>query len=250
MSEDAPSPAPAADADGDAFKRALALLQAGEAPAAEGLLVDLLQRQPQHAGALHLLGIVRAQQGELDTAIGLFQQALALRPLDAIAHHNLGNALALQYRREEALASLNRSLELQPANADALITRAKMQMELQQPIEALRSLDQALALRPHTPEALMYRGDVLALLSELGMSRREDAVQAYRESLALSEFRFDYAYVLPDRGHETIYATFSALLDGEPSTLNISVEKKADGRWRREHAIEPGSVPSTGYSGL
>ena len=30
----------------------------------------------------------------------------------------------------------------------------------------------------------------------------------------------------------------------------FSVEKKADGRWRREHAIEPGSVPSTGYSGL
>ncbi|MBC7469993.1 MAG: hypothetical protein H7322_11775, partial [Ramlibacter sp.] len=75
-------------------------------------------------------------------------------------------------------------------------------------------------------------------------------VFSYRESLALGQFRFDYAYVLPDRGHETIYATFSALLEGEHSTLNISVEKQADGRWSREHAIEPCSVPSTGYSGL
>ena len=184
MPEEAPRSLPSAAADADAFNRALALLQAGDAPAAECLFVDLLQRQPRHAGALHLLGIVRAQQGELDTAIALFQQALALRPQDAIAHHNLGNALALQNRRAEALASLDRSLELQPANADALITRAKMQMELQQPIDALRSLDQALALRPNAPEALMYRGDVLAQLSELGMSRREDALQAYRESLA------------------------------------------------------------------
>ena len=85
---------------------------------------------------------------------------------------------------------------------------------------------------------------------ELWMYHGAKEVFSYREALALGEFRFDYAYVLPDRGHETIYATFSALLDGEVSTLNISVEKKPDGRWRREHAIEPGSVPSTGYSGL
>ena len=84
---------------------------------------------------------------------------------------------------------------------------------------------------------------------ELWMYPGADQVFSYREALALGQFRFDYAYVLPDRGHETIYATFSALLEGEQSTLNISVEKKADGRWRREHAIEPGGVPSTGYSG-
>lgn len=83
---------------------------------------------------------------------------------------------------------------------------------------------------------------------ELWLYPGADQVFSYREALALSEFHFDYAYVLPDRGHETIYATFSALLEGEHSTLNISVEKKSDGRWRREHAIEPCSVPSTGYS--
>ena len=85
---------------------------------------------------------------------------------------------------------------------------------------------------------------------ELWLYHGAQEVFSYREALALGQFRFDYAYVLPDRGRETIYATFSALLDGEPSTLNISVEKKADGLWRREHAIEPGSVPSTGHSRL
>ena len=85
---------------------------------------------------------------------------------------------------------------------------------------------------------------------ELWMYHGAQEVFSYRESLALGRFQFDYAYVLPDRGHETIYATFSALLDGEMSLLNISVEKKADGGWSREHAIEAGNVPSTGYSGL
>lgn len=84
---------------------------------------------------------------------------------------------------------------------------------------------------------------------ELWLYPGAEQVFSYRDSLALSDFHFDYAYVLPDRGRETIYATFSAQLEGEPSTLNISVEKKPDGRWAREHAIEPGS-PTTGYSHL
>ena len=80
---------------------------------------------------------------------------------------------------------------------------------------------------------------------ELWLYHGAQQVFSYREALALGQFQFDYAYVLPDRGRETIYATFYADLDGERSTLNISVEKKADGRWVHQHAIEPGS---TGYS--
>ena len=76
---------------------------------------------------------------------------------------------------------------------------------------------------------------------ELWLYHGAPEVLSYREALALGQFRFDYAYVLPDRGRETIYATFSAHLDGEPSTLNISVEKTADGDWLRQHAIEPGN---------
>jgi hypothetical protein len=74
---------------------------------------------------------------------------------------------------------------------------------------------------------------------ELWLYHGAEQLFSYREALSLGEFRFDYAYVLPDRGRETIYATFSAQLDGEPSTLNISVEKRADGRWARQHEIQP-----------
>ncbi len=83
---------------------------------------------------------------------------------------------------------------------------------------------------------------------ELWLYHGAQEVFSYREALALGQFRFDYAYVLPDRGRETIYATFSALLDGETSTLNISVEKKPDGDWLREHAIEPGTPGSSVFS--
>lgn len=84
---------------------------------------------------------------------------------------------------------------------------------------------------------------------ELWLYQGAEQVFAYRKMLELSDFRFEYAYVLPDRGHETIYATFTALLDGEPSTLNISVERLADGHWSRDHAIEPGNSGLTPYPG-
>ena len=79
---------------------------------------------------------------------------------------------------------------------------------------------------------------------ELWLYQGAEQVFSYRESLSLHQFKFDYAYVLPDRGRETIYATFSALRDGEPSTLNISVEKRPDGHWLRQHDIEPGRTGS------
>jgi hypothetical protein len=76
---------------------------------------------------------------------------------------------------------------------------------------------------------------------ELWLYPGADQVFSYREALSLGQFRFAYAYVLPDRGHETIYATFTAQVEGEPSLLNISVEKRPDGRWSRDHAIEAGA---------
>lgn len=85
---------------------------------------------------------------------------------------------------------------------------------------------------------------------ELWLYHGAQEVFSYRESLALGQFQFDYAYVLPDRGHETIYATFSAQLDGEPSTLNISVEKTPDGVWLRQHAIEAGTPGSSVFQPL
>ena len=66
--------------------------QAGNLDQAEQLYRQLLQAEPQHAEALHLLGVLSSQQGRHDSAILFIQQALAVSPEVAHFHNNLGFA--------------------------------------------------------------------------------------------------------------------------------------------------------------
>ena len=115
--------------------------QAGQWPQAVSLYQQVLQAQPTHPEALHLLGVCRQQQGSLDDAIALIRQALAHQPWFPDAHFNLGIVLkqegpdaevlyqlGLVLRQqgdlEAALVPLGQALELQPDFADAAYTLA------------------------------------------------------------------------------------------------------------------------------
>src|SRR5271165_7625880 len=105
------------------FQQALALHQQGRLDAAQSLYQEVLQRQPQHFHALHLLGIIALQSNRAQQAIELFDRALltqaadkapqvrrsddppALRSDYAAAHYNRGNALDVLKQYEAALDS-------------------------------------------------------------------------------------------------------------------------------------------------
>jgi tetratricopeptide (TPR) repeat protein len=76
--------------------------QAGRLDRAAALYRKALQREPEHAEALHLLGLIAFQRGEFDSAIELIGRAL--RDLDDLreANLNLSNALRKVGRLAEA----------------------------------------------------------------------------------------------------------------------------------------------------
>ena len=88
-----------------ALKTALGHQRAGRLDEAARLCADVLARQPDQAGALHLLGVIRYQRGDAQAAVDLIRRAIAAAPDDAEAHHNLGNILKEQGAAEEALAA-------------------------------------------------------------------------------------------------------------------------------------------------
>jgi hypothetical protein len=53
---------------------------------------DILAVQPDHADALHLLGVVLLQQGDAARAVPLIDGAIANKPGAAAFHANLGEA--------------------------------------------------------------------------------------------------------------------------------------------------------------
>ena len=77
----------------DALAIAIQHHQGRPAASRRANLSAILALQPNHADALHLLGVIASQVGKLDEAVPYFRRALELKPDYPAAHNNLGNAL-------------------------------------------------------------------------------------------------------------------------------------------------------------
>ena len=67
--------------------------EAGRLSEAESIYQQILQNDPNHPVALHLLGVIAHQTGKNVAAVDLITKALVLKPDFAEAHNNLGIAL-------------------------------------------------------------------------------------------------------------------------------------------------------------
>ena len=111
----------------DAHAAAIRLHQLGRLANAESLYRRVIERDPKHPGALHLLGALAHQQGHDDRAAKLIALAMELKPLQATYHSNYGVALRGLGRLHEAADALRLALRLWPEYPDAhsnLLTKA------------------------------------------------------------------------------------------------------------------------------
>ena len=79
---------------------------AGDLPSAENIYQLILQTDPDHPDALHLLGVISHQKGENERAVDLITKALAIKPNFAEAHNSLSASLHELGKLEEAVAAL------------------------------------------------------------------------------------------------------------------------------------------------
>src|ERR1700756_964672 len=101
------------------FQAAYAYDQAGQRDRAEALYRKVLQKAPDHADALHLLGLIAHERGRHPRAIQLIRRALEIQPDFPAAHANLGSALKAIGKRTEAAEAYERAIALKPDYAIA-----------------------------------------------------------------------------------------------------------------------------------
>jgi predicted O-linked N-acetylglucosamine transferase (SPINDLY family) len=154
--------------------------QAGRLAAAEGRYRQVLASYPEHAGVLHLLGVLAGQTGNVDAAIELIGRAIAIDPTEAEYHANLSIALRRQGRLDEAIAALRQAVAHRPDHAEAHSNLGAALAEKGRFDEAILTLEQAVTYRPDYPEAHNNLGFALA---EKG--RLDEAVAALERALAL-----------------------------------------------------------------
>jgi hypothetical protein len=93
--------------------------QAGELQCAERIYRQVLQADPSHADALHLLGVLAHQMGKHELAVEHMRRAIASNPHVAAFHSNLGSAYSALGKLDEAVSSYQRALQIQPRFAEA-----------------------------------------------------------------------------------------------------------------------------------
>jgi tetratricopeptide (TPR) repeat protein len=175
------------------LQQALALHQQGHLIAAEQGYREVLQAEPNHFDAMHLLGVLAMQTGQAENGVELITRAVALNPNSWGAYNNLGNGQRDLGRLDAALASFDRSIALQPDFPDAHNNRGIVLRELIRMDDAVASFDRAIALKPDFAEAHNNRGTALQMLQ-----RADEASASFGAAIALKP---DYAEAYNNRGN-------------------------------------------------
>ena len=149
------------------------LVEAGQAYGA------ILASDPDHFGALHGLGLLRARQGRLDEAVRLIGEALRRNAHSAEAYNDLAVILFTLKRYDNALVIYRAAVALKPDFAEALGGMAGTLQALNRPQEAVAPYEQALAIRP-TPYLHNNLGNAL-----VSVNRPADAIAQYERALAM-----------------------------------------------------------------
>jgi predicted O-linked N-acetylglucosamine transferase (SPINDLY family) len=172
---------------------ALQYHQAGQLEQAEQFYRQILQTDPNHADAWHLLGEIAIRRAQNDVAIEYISYAIRLNEWFPHFHNNLGVAYDACGRLEEAIASYHRALQLQPDYAEAQNNLGIVLKKQGKIAEAMACYQHALRLKPDYPEALNNLGIAFQERGKL-----DDAVACYHHALHL---RPNYCQALSNLGN-------------------------------------------------
>ena len=160
---------------------ALGLHRAGNLPEAERLYQQILSVEPQHADALHLLGVLANQVGKADLAVDLISRSIAINPRATEYHNNLGNAHRARGSRDEAEQSYREAIAVDPRNADAYTNLGALLEHQGRPEEAKASYQSAIRAAPNTLLARLSLGNLFVAAGnhEVGIKHLKKAISAW-----------------------------------------------------------------------
>ena len=216
------------------FDQAVKYHQMGNLHQAELLYRQILQQDPRHAGALHLLGLIAHQVGRSDLALQYIHEALRLQPAFPTASNNLGNILKEQGKFDEAVTRYRQALRYQPAYPEAHNNLACVLKEQGKLDEAVASYRKAVQLKPDYAEAYSNLGNALR---DLG--RHAEAAAQCQQALKLKpDFAEAYSNLgnaLRDQGKlDEAIASFQQALRLRPNLAeaynNLGMTLKEQGK--------------------
>lgn len=178
-SAESPSMRPHIPLADEAFEEAVSIHQQGRLDDAASRYQTILATSPNHAQALHLLGVIDHQRGEHLEAVEKIERALKLKPDAVLFRKNLASAARSAGQLEKARKSCENVLAAEP-NEPVMFTLLGRICETEEKwTEAARHYEESLRIglnNSETLETLLHLGDCY---SKVG--RSTDAERCYRD---------------------------------------------------------------------
>lgn len=217
-----------------AMATAYAHWTAGQAAQAEQLCRQVLAVWPEHADALHLLGLMAHGFGNLPTALDYLRRACAAPRAPALFYSNLAEMLRQAGLLVEAEAAARRAVALE---ARAVAGWANLGIILQESgklEESLECLTRVCRLTPDSPQAHNNLGNTFKRLGRLNEARGEYAT-AISLAAGYTEAHSNLACLLNELGeHEAAMASVRRAIEIDPRNVDAYLNAAAIAQARHQ----------------
>lgn len=151
----------------------------GELEFANGVYRQVLTQYPDHAAALHYLGLIAQQTGNSPQAAQLLRRSIELDPTDPRAHNHLGQVHVALNDKRAAAACFERALQIDPHHVDSLNNLANV-TKVRDLVQAIALYRRALELNPNAAFAAYNLAKALGEYSAF-----DEALTLYERAIAL-----------------------------------------------------------------
>jgi len=163
------------------IQQAMKLHNDGDFINARTRYLEVLDLDPNHFDALHLLGVVETQTNNLDQAVEYFGKAIQINQSSPDVFNNRAGLYVYLKRHADALKDCDVAIQLRPTFAEAYLNRSQILLELKNYESALADINKVIELTTY-PAAYNTRG---AILKKLG--RHKDALADFNMALQLDK---------------------------------------------------------------
>ena len=163
------------------LKQAVSHVHSGNLTTAEILVKKVLDIEPDHPDANHILGIILIRKEQYKLACNAIAKAIHSNPISADYSNTLGLALEKWGHTDDALKSYERAIILNPRHFGSHRNRGNLLRLLGRFNDALSAFKMIVELFPNLPEGHNHCGVVLY---EMGLY--EEALSAYKSAIQLN----------------------------------------------------------------
>jgi tetratricopeptide (TPR) repeat protein len=171
----------------------------GEFEQASGMIIEIIEEDPEVIDAYSALGILYKREGMLEDAINTFKKVLEMKPDNTIAIINISNTYILLGKLDEAEEFILNRLDLLAPDSQIYLNLGRIKNSKKEYDEAVNYFDKCVELNPSSASAYNALGGIYIIQNDLDKAENY-LIKADGLNNKLRDLHYNLALLLEARG--------------------------------------------------